>query len=90
MVLGLGHTHTSPAEKETHISLGGFHSFRSLFNIEQASLCREQSVWFFYFRSQLLCGHRVRVVHCRGKYEARFELVVMGGSVNNKAVGGSF
>lgn len=89
MVLGLGHTHTSPAEKKHTFPWEASTPF-ALFNIEQASLCREQSVWFFYFRSQLLCGHRVRVVHCRGKYEARFELVVMGGSVNNKAVGGSF
>lgn len=61
------HTHTptclsnsSPLEKKHTFPWEVSTPFPLPFDIEQASLCREQSVCLFYFRSQLLCGHGVR------------------------------
>ena len=76
---------------ETHITQGGFHSPPPLALRYRAGFTLQRTKCLFYFRSQLLCGHGgQRVVHCRGKHEARFELVVMRVSVNSGAVGGGF
>lgn len=45
-------------EKGIHICLGGFQSFSSLLDI--FTLQSTKCFFFFYFRSQLLCGHGVR------------------------------
>lgn len=70
-----------------HISLGGFHSFSSNFGIEQASLCREQSV---YSRSQLCVGTGSESGALQREVRGVFWAMVMGVSVNNGAVGGGF
>lgn len=70
-----------------HISLGGFQSFSSNFGIEQASLCREQSV---YSRSQLCVGTGSESGALQREVRGVFWAMVMGVSVNNGAVGGGF